>query len=96
MGLGFLAEVKRAEREAEDIYKISLDRAHAAILEAAPVASLIQEYEIDLSAELARIMRELDRACRGDSISTTAVLTACSHMQEKLLRYSKHSEGIDK
>ena len=94
--MGFCADVAADAKEQAKIYKISLDRAHAAITEAAPVAELIQGYEIDLSAELARIMRNLDNACRGDSIATTACLTACSHMQEKLLRYSKHNEGIDK
>ena len=93
--MGVLADLKRDEQEQADIQRIMLDNAHKAMGEPAKVAGLLAEYELDFSAEIARIMRELDRACRGDSISTTACLTACSHMQAKLLDASKHSEGIE-
>ncbi len=83
---------KSYAREVEDHQnEINERKAQALILEGKSVSDLLNGYEIDVSAELARIMRELDRACRGDSISTTAVLTACSHIQDKLIIAARHS-----
>jgi len=83
--LSFIQPLARYERELDDLAEINAKQAERDILEGDTLRPIIAAYELDFADELARIMRSLDRACKGDAISRDAVLTACSHIEKKLL-----------
>lgn len=83
--LSLLKPVRDYERELDEIAEISARQAERDILDGDKLRPIIAAYELDFADELARIMRSLDRACKGDEISRDAVLTACSHIEKKLI-----------
>lgn len=83
-----------AEERFTEQQEINERHAQEMLREGKTVNELIYGYEIDLSDELARVMREIDGACVHNVIAMDAVFTACSHMQDKLLRAARHSAGV--
>jgi hypothetical protein len=92
--LSLLKPVRDYERELDDLAEINAKQAERDILEGDTLRPIISAYELDFANELARIMRSLDRACRGDEISRDAVLTACSNIEQKLLAASYEYQEI--
>jgi hypothetical protein len=88
-GLSLLKPARDYERELEELAEISARQAVTDILEGHTLQPIIAAYELEFHDELARIMRNLKGACKGDPINTDAVLTACSHIEKKLLEASR-------
>ena len=74
----------RRERNIE-LTEINETQALADIQEGETLEPIIECYQLQFHHELARIMRNIDKACSGDKISHDAVMTACSQMQTRLL-----------
>jgi hypothetical protein len=83
--LSLLKPLRDYERELEELAEISERQATTDILEGSTLKPIINAYELEFHDELARIMRNLNGARKGDPINTDAVLTACSHIEKKLL-----------
>lgn len=48
------------------------------------VHELLFDFDADVAGQLARAMRELDRACKGDRIAIDACLASLSNIQREL------------
>lgn len=85
------------QRQSEAHYAADLDNgeriaeaAERLITEGDTLKELMDNYEPDIWDQLARAMRSIDSACIGNKISTDAVLTAMSNIQQRLRFAAKH------
>jgi hypothetical protein len=70
-------EAEAAEREAGE-------RAEATLCSAEGVRDLLDTPGVDGEAHIARVMANLDRACKGNQIALDAVLTALACLQAEM------------
>ena len=84
-----LARHEREEALGEQMMEMAQarakDEASDAVGDDAVVRELIYEYEVDPSVQIARCIRNLDSACRGEKIGIDALTTAVRILQDAMI-----------
>ena len=89
------AQQERGERIAERGAERAAIEAEGDVYDPLVVAELVYDYEINPGDCLARCFRELDGACRGETISYDAITTAL-HNLRRVMVAKREAEILDR